>query len=154
MDKPFIPIKGLDSRKPRGRLLELDCLRGIAATFVMFFHFTAGQAGIAYKWIFMGGCTGVELFFIISGFVIFLTIEKTTSYKTFLIARFARLFPAYWVCVTLTSLVIISWLLFTKQTIIFPNVKDYLFNLTMLQSYFHVDNIDGVYWAMFEQLPK
>lgn len=53
------------------RYTELDALRGIAALMVVFFHFTMdrpqGQMG------FKLGVTGVDLFFIISGFVIFMS---------------------------------------------------------------------------------
>src|ERR1700679_1685854 len=91
----------------KGRLLELDCLRGIAVTLVITFHFTLNEPNL--RRYFRFDCAGVELFFMISGFVIFLTIEKTTNYKDFLLSRFSRLFPAYWTCVTLTTLFIICW---------------------------------------------
>jgi peptidoglycan/LPS O-acetylase OafA/YrhL len=138
--------------KVKGRLLELDCLRGIAAIFVVIFHFTLGQPNLYLHSIFKLGCTGVELFFMISGFVIFLTIEKTTSYKDFLLSRFARLYPAYWVCVSLTSLAIILWSITAKTPITFPNFKDYMANLTMFQYYFQVKNIDGSYWTLIIEL--
>ena len=134
----------------KGRLAELDCLRGIAAIFVVVFHFTLGQK--ALNGFFNLGCTGVELFFMISGFVIFLTIEKTTSYKKFLWSRFARLYPAYWVCVTLTTLAIIIWSAIVKTPVTFPGIKDYLANLTMFQYYFNIKNIDGVYWTLIIEL--
>lgn len=135
--------------KVKGRLLELDCLRGIAAVLVVTFHFALGQAQLH---IFNWGCMGVELFFMISGFVIFLTIEKTTDYKNFLLSRLARLYPAYWACVTLTTLAIISWSLTVKVPVIFPDLKDYLINLTMFQYYFKVKDIDGVYWTLIIEL--
>jgi peptidoglycan/LPS O-acetylase OafA/YrhL len=134
-----------------GRLLELDCLRGIAAMFVVIFHFTLGQK-IPYKHILMCGSTGVDLFFMISGFVIFLTIEKTSDYRKFLISRFARLYPAYWVCLTLTTLSIIGWSIIVKAPYTFPTLKDYLINLTMFQYYFGVKNIDNVYWTLTIEL--
>lgn len=135
--------------KAKGRLLELDCLRGIAAVLVVIFHFSQGRPNLN---IFNWGCMGVELFFMISGFVIFLTIEKTNNYKSFLLSRFARLYPAYWVCVTLTTLSIISWSLMAKVPVIFPDLKDYLINLTMFQYYFNIKDIDGVYWTLIIEL--
>jgi len=134
----------------KGRLLELDCLRGIAATIVVIFHFTLGQDFLnGYLSL---GAMGVELFFIISGFVIFLTIEKTRNWKTFLLSRFARLYPAYWACVTLTTFYIIAWSLMVKAPIKFPGLTDYLVNLTMFQYYFNVKNIDGAYWTLIIEL--
>jgi peptidoglycan/LPS O-acetylase OafA/YrhL len=52
------------------------------------------------------GKYGVELFFIISGFVIFLSIEKTKSGIDFIKGRASRLYPAYWAAVLLTSIAI------------------------------------------------
>lgn len=135
--------------KVKGRLLELDCLRGLAALFVVLFHFAVGQPEAR---VFAWGCMGVELFFMISGFVIFMTIEKTASYKQFLLSRFARLYPAYWTCVTLTTLAIISWSLLANVPLTFPGLKDYLVNLTMFQYYFKVKDIDGVYWTLIIEL--
>jgi peptidoglycan/LPS O-acetylase OafA/YrhL len=131
------------------RLLELDCLRGIAATMVVVFHLALGQSGLA---IFNLGSTGVELFFVISGFVIFLTIEKTTSYKSFLLSRFARLYPAYWACLTLTTVCIILWSFLVKTPVVFPQLKDYLVNITMFQYYFKVKDIDDAYWTLIIEL--
>ena len=59
------------------RFQELDALRGIAALMVVFFHFTIGrpEAKLGFKL----GTTGVDLFFIISGFVIFILRVKKNS---------------------------------------------------------------------------
>ena len=55
------------------RFKELDALRGVAALMVMFFHFSLGRAlPSVFKYIRLGN-TGVELFFMISGFVIFMS---------------------------------------------------------------------------------
>ncbi len=100
------------------------------------------------NWGFKFGGTGVDLFFLISGFVIFLTIEKTTSYKDFLLSRFSRLYPAYWACVTITALAIVTWTLLIKAPLTFPRFKDYLINLTMIHGFFGVKSIDGSYWTL------
>jgi peptidoglycan/LPS O-acetylase OafA/YrhL len=134
----------------QNRLLELDCLRGIAAISVVFFHLTMGRAEEAYGFGF--GVTGVDLFFMISGFVIFLTLEKTNTYREFLISRFARLFPTYWVCVTITAILTITWKIVVKYPLTFPTVKDYLVNLTMTQYYWGVKDIDGPYWTLIIEL--
>ena len=90
------------------RYKELDALRGIAALIVVLFHFTMEreQAKLGFEL----GVTGVDLFFIISGFVIYMTINKVSTTLEFVINRFTRLFPVYWSCVTFTFLlqVIIS----------------------------------------------
>lgn len=100
------------------------------------------------NWLFHFGCMGVELFFVISGFVIFLTIEKTKTSTDFLRSRFARLYPAYWTCVTITTISMIVYGMMVKQPVTFPTLKDYLLNLSMVQSYFKIQNIDGAYWTL------
>jgi peptidoglycan/LPS O-acetylase OafA/YrhL len=74
------------------RLFELDAMRGLAASSVLLFHFG----------VFKYGCTGVDLFFIISGFVIFMSLEKSASLKRFWLSRLIRLFPSYWLSVIIT----------------------------------------------------
>jgi peptidoglycan/LPS O-acetylase OafA/YrhL len=135
--------------KVQTRLAELDSLRGIAAMMVVAFHFTLGLK--SFHGLFIFGYTGVDLFFMISGFVIILTIEKAPNYKTFLLSRFARLYPAYWVCVTLSALTIATWSSLVKVPITF-GLSSYAINLTMFQYYFKVKDIDGVYWTLIIEL--
>jgi hypothetical protein len=58
---------------PPGHIPALDGLRAIAILFVMFYHFTATYirafSGILYKCFDVGWC-GVDLFFVLSGFLI------------------------------------------------------------------------------------
>src|SRR5689334_5092656 len=91
------------------RLLELDALRGIAVLGVMFFHYTTLYMS-AYDptptlFDFCFGQHGIHLFFIISGFVIYMTLEKSSP-MDFIVSRFSRLYPAYWAGILLTSLAI------------------------------------------------
>ena len=128
------------------RLLELDSLRGIAAISVLLFHFTMGKPWAAYGFKF--GVTGVELFFIISGFVIFLTLSKTDKWHQFLVSRFSRLFPTYWTCVTFTFLLKVVHYKYN----IWANLPNYLANLTMFQNYLGFADIDGPYWTMLIEM--
>ncbi len=132
----------------QGRLLELDALRGIAAIVVVIFHFTKIRPEA--KWLKVG-VTGVDLFFIISGFVILMTLEKTVKWKDFAVSRFSRLYPTYWTCVTLTTLLICTHLgSFHKS---FPNLAwEYVANMTMFQKYFGVRNLDAPYWTMIVEM--
>ncbi len=121
------------------RLLELDALRGIACILVVFFHFNVNQPA-AWHWVNLG-VGGVDLFFMISGFVIFYSLEKNHNAVDFFVARFSRLYPAYWVAVSITSALV----LLNGGTI---HLHDFLVNLTMLQGYFGVEDIDGAYWTL------
>ncbi|HXP49743.1 MAG TPA: acyltransferase family protein, partial [Bacteroidia bacterium] len=80
------------------RIDILDSFRFIAVVSVMLFHYYArwtppgyyanyypyGNAGASY---FQYGLLGVNFFFIISGFVILYTLEKSASYSGFLLKR-------------------------------------------------------------------
>jgi peptidoglycan/LPS O-acetylase OafA/YrhL len=131
------------------RLLELDALRGIAAILVVIFHCTMFRKESDYG--FKLGVTGVDLFFMISGFVILLTLSKIDNWKSFAVNRFSRLFPTYWTCVTFTTLLIF----FYNHYLGIPSfslIHQYLANMTMFQQYFQVQDIDGPYWTMLIEM--
>ncbi|MGH6876237.1 MAG: acyltransferase family protein [Rhizomicrobium sp.] len=79
------------------RFLGLDGLRGVCALTVLFYHcsnfFHKGP-------IFLHGFLAVDMFFILSGFVIALTYEERlrngAGKRDFLFSRARRLFPTYW----------------------------------------------------------
>jgi len=86
------------------RIRELDSLRGIAAFAVLLFHFTyVNDAHRMAPFGLAAGKYGVELFFVISGFVIFMTLERSGSVRQFAVSRIARLFPAYWAAIFCTA---------------------------------------------------
>src|SRR6202043_1137862 len=58
---------------------------------------------------FVIGGDGVQLFFVISGFVIFMTLSRCKTAFDFLISRFSRLYPAYWAAALLTYTIGSLW---------------------------------------------
>jgi peptidoglycan/LPS O-acetylase OafA/YrhL len=87
----------------------------------------------------------VYVFFIISGFVITMTIERVRgSAASFAVSRFSRIFPAYWAAVTLTYMCWIAWPVFPHEL----GITDLLSNLTMLQPYLLRPHVDGAYWSL------
>jgi len=92
----------------------------------------------------------VNAFFIISGFVIFLTLEKTKSAFDFIVSRFSRLFPVYWFSVLTMGILFYifkiapEWHRFSW--------KNWLINLSMLEYFVKVPYIDGVYWTLSVEL--
>jgi peptidoglycan/LPS O-acetylase OafA/YrhL len=102
------------------RLKVLDSFRALAIFFVMSYHYTVRWAAphdptrhlppgemfngtvLQYGWI------GVEFFFMISGFVILMTLERCHSVADFFVRRFARLWPALFVTATLSAL-FVTW---------------------------------------------
>jgi peptidoglycan/LPS O-acetylase OafA/YrhL len=75
------------SEKIKTRFLELDVLRGIAAFSVVLFHYTSVYSS-RFKhspdlhFYFGHGRHGVELFFILSGFVILMSLENSDILHT------------------------------------------------------------------------
>ncbi|HVZ97123.1 MAG TPA: acyltransferase [Chitinophagaceae bacterium] len=123
------------------RIVELDALRGIAAVFVVFFHFSimAGSSSIFLR----AGVTGVDLFFLISGYVIFMTLIKIKSGYEFIISRLLRLYPSY-----LVMMLITLGIIFIFRRTEMPDIKVILGNVTMMQPLFFVPNIDDSYWTL------
>lgn len=152
MNIPTTQDKKLIAAGDKPRLLELDALRGIAALGVVLFHYMVAFAdqyehaseifpGFRY---FRYGKHGVELFFIISGFVIFMSLERTKNSQDFLFGRFSRLYPTYWAAVILSFTIVAIAGLPDLQV----DWKIALVNLTMVQGFFNVPHIDGNYWTL------
>lgn len=86
---------------PPDRIGNLDVLRAVAALAVCFFHFRRGAMfeGSLYQEIASFGFYGVDIFFVISGYVIPLSLWKRgfglSQAGTFWLARLVRLYPAY-----------------------------------------------------------
>ncbi|SES28585.1 Peptidoglycan/LPS O-acetylase OafA/YrhL, contains acyltransferase and SGNH-hydrolase domains [Pedococcus cremeus] len=152
----LVPAKSVPTRARAGRLRVLDGLRLFAALSVLAFHFTARDS---YAWgmspwekfpqlsrVTQYGELGVNLFFVISGFVILMTAWGR-SVESFSISRVTRLFPAYWVSVAATALLLIF---------VVPDsgvdVWEAIANLTMMQDAIDIRHVDGVYWTLWVEL--
>lgn len=139
--------------KPRAN--EIDLLRFLAALAVVLFHYAfrgyaAHSSSLPYPLLEPGakyGRYGVDLFFLISGFVILMSASGG-SLKHFVVSRIVRLYPAYWVCCTLTFLVLV---LFGSGK---PTLVQYFLNMTMLCGFDVVQKLapaslmDGSYWSL------
>ncbi|CCN36563.1 putative ACETYLTRANSFERASE [Vibrio nigripulchritudo SO65] len=135
------------------RFYEIDLLRFLSAIFVVIFHYTysahmAGHAPVIdlentriwSRYAYMG----INFFFVISGFVIFMSVEGGSARK-FVASRFSRLFPAYWVALALTSIVTVYFGA-PKFTV---DGAQFLANLTMVNHWFGHMPVDGAYWTLF-----
>ena len=131
------------------RISEIDGLRGIAAVCVMLFHYTfAFNPGWSPGYLFHYGYMGVSLFFIISGFVISMSITNGKSVLEFCYGRFIRLFPIYWIAIFITiSAMFLAGLETEKLTTI-----NILVNLSMFQRFLGFQDIDGAYWTLAVEL--
>jgi exopolysaccharide production protein ExoZ len=90
----------------RGKLLSVQCLRGIAVLLVLYFHVT--EVARHYLGAKIGGSfsafgnAGVDLFFVISGFVVVGVARKVEGAGLrhaleFAYDRAARIYPIYWI---------------------------------------------------------
>ena len=140
----------------RARIEYLDGLRGIAALAVMLQHTVetiivtdrSAVMGLRPEFLdmFNAGRFGVALFFLFSGFVIPFSFRPPRPIHSFVISRFFRLYPAYWLSLGL-ALVIFRFL--TDQT--YPPLR-IIANITMVQSVFGQHDVIGVYWTLFIEL--
>jgi exopolysaccharide production protein ExoZ len=96
---------------------SIQALRGIAALLVMLFHINSGindwfslHQPLPYLTV---GASGVDMFFVISGFIIVITSQKLRA-RDFVIRRLLRLVPIYWLS---TVLFFVAFVLVASQRI-------------------------------------
>jgi peptidoglycan/LPS O-acetylase OafA/YrhL len=86
----------------------LDGLRGVAVLFVLLFH------NFYYLRIFRFGWVGVDIFFVLSGFLITTTFlkdrEKPHAVLSFYLKRVLRIFPLYYASLLVLLLLIPPWI--------------------------------------------
>jgi peptidoglycan/LPS O-acetylase OafA/YrhL len=139
----------------RDRLYEIDLLRITAALAVVFYHYTfSGYAGHRISIAFPAlsavtryGYLGVDMFFTISGFVVLLSAWGRRPHE-FVISRIVRLYPAYWVAVTITAIVAIT----LSHGMFRVTPGQYVANLTMFNSLPNIANVDVVYWTLWAEI--
>lgn len=99
----------ISENKKTEKFNGLDHLRTLAISLVFFFHYSILSNGEP-KWLHKFaefGWTGVDLFFVLSGFLISSQLfqgikeKETISYKEFILKRFFRIIPAYLVVVAI-----------------------------------------------------
>jgi len=97
----------ITSSQPSPRLKYSDglqVLRGLAALLIVFIHLGVAESrygsllGFRFLDGFRIGTAGVDIFFVISGFVMVLvTRNRNVDSKTFLLNRLSRIYPNYWI---------------------------------------------------------
>jgi peptidoglycan/LPS O-acetylase OafA/YrhL len=148
----------VNPRPGADRLAHIDSLRALAALMVACAHVwerylpvarqSPGPVGQTWTRYFELGITGVVLFFAISGFVIYGTLRgpREGAGRRFVITRFFRLFPAFWLSVV-TGLIFIWW--WQNWPITWPMVAA---NITMVPDLFGQPAIMGLYWTLGTEL--
>jgi peptidoglycan/LPS O-acetylase OafA/YrhL len=145
---------------------SLTGVRGVAAVIIVVYHygkFHLIRGASETVWTVPHGYLPVDMFFMLSGFVIgyvykdaFLSTSASESfwgnYKTFLIKRFARLYPAYIVIAALYALKIAAGLT-GEETFARFHTYDIIGNLLLLVGWgLHIYPLIGVAWASSAEL--
>jgi peptidoglycan/LPS O-acetylase OafA/YrhL len=130
------------------RVPALDLLRFMAAFGVMLYHYVSHRPRADGSLSFMAtvtqqGYLGVDVFFMISGFVI-LWSASGRSGAGFVRARILRLYPEFWLAMLITTLAIYLMVGPGRHV----DVVQLIGNATMLPQYIGVEMIDGVYWTL------
>ena len=151
----------------KNRIQILDGFRALSILSVLLYHFfsrwTPPQNSVSlypygskYNY-FEFGSVGVEFFFIISGFVIYFTLENTDNIKTFWIKRFIRLFPAMVFASVLTFGICVLF----DRGYLFPNshsLRNFIPSLSFINPtvfrYLHinVNYLNGSYWSLWPEV--
>lgn len=137
------------------RLDYIDLLRVIALGWVICFHYLF--SGISkgkidsvslssFAPIAKYGYLGVELFFMISGFVILFSTNRSAG--EFVRRRFLRLFPMFWLALVLIYLILL--LPFWERST--PTFTKFLWNLTMIPTAFGQTRVDETHWYLVREL--
>jgi peptidoglycan/LPS O-acetylase OafA/YrhL len=157
------PAPVADEKPPKAqatnRLYALDLMRFGAAMLVVAYHYiyaggrqtwgadTAALFTSPLRTLASYGWMGVDLFFLISGFVICMT-GWGRRLSDFFISRVIRLMPAYVVAVVLTAAVLTLW----PPPAGSPRLPQVLGNLTMVQGLLQLNNVDEPYWTLLVEL--
>lgn len=140
----------------RGRLDHIDAMRAVAVLLVMWTHYAELYAQIAGSQHVLDtlqrsvnfGRVGVVIFFGVSGLLIPSSLRGPLRDGTrrFVIRRFFRLYPAFWLSIPIGYLA--YWTLFGQQM----SVLDLLANVSMIPTAFGHDAVMAHYWTLETEL--
>jgi peptidoglycan/LPS O-acetylase OafA/YrhL len=132
----------------------IDAIRGVAACLVMLQHsmYQSGLlgdwpntklTGFIPNWLELGE-TGVVAFFLVSGFVIPLSLEKTSDFKLFWIHRALRIYPLY------ITIFVVTFVIMTGGNIhsIGAFFVDAISHLFFVQEYLRQEDFVGGSWTL------
>ena len=128
----------------------LDAIRGLAALAVVFQHILWYQSPAfenVFSTFWSPGRFGVVAFFLVSGFIVPRSLEQRGDVKAFWSSRFFRLFPPYWFSLLFIGLLSLTGVpALTKVSLGSP--IHWVANLTMLQGFAHIPDINPVAWTL------
>lgn len=143
-----------------GRVSSIDALRGVAALMVVLFHLEGAISRTASGWLWAPvesivrhGYLGVDIFFVISGFVIALSVSRgapTIGYfGRFVVRRSIRLDPPYWVAIGLELLLLLATQrLLPDREVVFPSGPQVAAHFLYLQELLGYGSIVTIFWTL------
>ncbi len=147
------------------RLAFADGLRGLAALWVVLFHLSEGKhiesikavtPDLLYAIIFTHGDFGVAVFFVLSGFVMALTVKSihinlSSAFK-FTARRFIRLAPPYYFAIVFALFFIYVKAVFLGVELPPFSLTNIALHMLFLQEVFSVPHINTVFWTLCVEL--
>jgi peptidoglycan/LPS O-acetylase OafA/YrhL len=151
------------------RLDQIDGLRTVAIFWVAMYHFAVfwSPAGAGLNLLPYGtalaqiplasvGFLGVHLFFIVSGFVIALSLQRSAGVAQFLQLRAIRLWPTLIICGTITLIVVNT----VGPVSLMRGPLEYLVSLTFFPPSYvgrvigsnELEWLDGAYWSLWTEI--
>ena len=143
-----------------GQWPEIDGLRAMAILLVLLTHTFQTVPGLSYvRWNFellkplFNGWVGVDLFFVLSGFLvggqIIRSIEENSfSYKNFYLRRTFRILPTYFVVLFICVLIAYIFPAIKTDGIVEPTFSILGKNLLLLTDYFPLANLGVPSWSI------
>jgi peptidoglycan/LPS O-acetylase OafA/YrhL len=136
--------------KSSGRIVELDALRALAAINLMLFHFTyvyqvkfGFSSPLNFQYPF--GKYGVQLFFMLSGFVNAMTLLRKREADSFLAARMIRILPSFYLLVGLNLVLLTLAPLSSEGGYSLAQVGA---NLTLMPNLLGFECLEPVTWTL------
>ncbi|MFZ2028949.1 MAG: acyltransferase [Vitreimonas sp.] len=150
---------GVSGAASSERIAIIDAFRGIAIAAVMIYHYLVrwrppenardlvGYQTCFPQWLDFGRY-GVDLFFVISGLVITMTLLRSRHALDFAVRRFARIYPAFVPAALLT---------FGAMALFGPaemrtGPADLVASLFLVPEELHLQYVDGAYWSLAVEL--
>ncbi|MGI8684166.1 MAG: acyltransferase family protein [Acidimicrobiales bacterium] len=154
MAEPVEPPAPAPAASPVGWMPGIEALRGLAAAAVVVFHMwalTSLPHFQGYEVVLGLGVWAVDLFFLLSGFLLVQTFweqPRTQTLGQYYVRRAFRIVPAYYVCVG------VLFLFFANREVLFSGIglKQVAANLTFTQWFSPTTasslNVSGVFWTL------
>jgi peptidoglycan/LPS O-acetylase OafA/YrhL len=137
------------STQQSAKFNSLDTLRGVAALLVFFYHFQSVNPQIAIPdWLALSGKAGhvgLDIFFVLSGFLIFRSLFMHGVNKEYFVRRLNRIAPIYYFSIAVVLLFIDSSYLFSIDG--WTNIASHLFFLQIFSTSTYY-GINPVLWSL------